>query len=326
MNNSDCKTRSSDDELNFYDPNYCPKKESSSEDPGIFDSPKSIYEYLDSHVYSHALYKKALALFIWKHINGHKSGALLVAGSSGSGKTEMIRALSRIYKNIHVADGASLVPTGFKGNTSLATHLSSLDFLDEKHPPVLVIDEFDKLVFRSKSYSWNDTGLIAELLKFIEGGSFNVGNTDNPKYIDTTGLGVILLGSFSALSEHPSSIPIGFSADIRPKSSVNKPLKQEQIIEQFPAELQGRISSIVILDELTEDDFYNLLKDDRYSPISRLCRDYGLNMTVSEEKCHEIAHDAFVSRTGVRKMNSIVSAYLDEQLFSDHTIKEVSIE
>lgn len=81
----------------------------------------------------------------------------------------------------------------------------------------------------------------------------------------------------------------------------------------------------MILDNFSEDDYYNILTDERYSPIVRLSREYGLNLSISDEKYHEIAHEAFVSHTGVRQMNNIVSAYLDEQLFSDPNIKEITI-
>lgn len=310
---------------NFYDSSYKPQGHKRNINNNVFRTPQKIYNYLDSLIYSHSTYKKALSLFIWKHMNGHASGALLVAGESGSGKTEMIRALTKIYSNIHIADGASVVPNGYKGNSSLATHLSSLDFQDKKFPPILVIDEFDKLCQKGTT-SWSDTGLIAELLKFIEGGVYNSGTTDKPVYVDTTGLAVILLGSFSALTERNTSHPIGFNAYITDDAIVKTKLKKEQILTQLPPELQGRISQIIILESFTEDDYLCILRDKRYSPVIRLSQEYGLHMTISEEKTHEIAHDAFTSHTGVRQMNNAISAYLDEKLFTDPDIKEISIE
>lgn len=314
----------SDAEPNFYDPGFHPKVQQQTYNSHIFDSPMNINMFLDNYIYSHQEYKKALSLFIWKHVHGHSLGALLIAGASGTGKTEMIRVLSKIYPNIHVADGASIVPTGYKGNSSLATHLSSLDFTDTEFPPVLVIDEFDKLV--SKGETWRDTSLISELLKFIEGGSFNIGNTDNPKYLDTTGLAVLLLGSFSALTESAPTHRIGFQADILYDRSSNNRLCRELIMDQLSPELKGRISQIVILDDFSEDDYFSILTDERYSPIKRLSKEYNLNLSLSVEKYHEIAHNAFISQTGVRSMNSAVSAYLDEHLFSDPNVREISIE
>ncbi len=316
--------RIDDNEPNLYDEDYRPQRYKKYADLKLFESPMRIYEYLDAHIYSHSAYKKAISLFIWKHMHGHISGALLIAGESGSGKTEMIRILSTIYPNIHVADGASIVPTGYKGNSSLTTQISSLNFTGRKFPPVLVVDEFDKLCLKGTT-SWSETGLISELLKFIEGSTYNAGTTDHPRYVDTTDLAVILLGSFSALTDQRPSHTIGFSADLRPDSSPRILLKKEKIMEQLPAELRGRISQVVILDNFTEEDYFNILTDKRYSPVAKLSREYGLNLSISKKKYREIAHEAFISHTGVRRMNNTVSAYLDEQLFANPNLKEISI-
>ena len=81
----------------------------------------------------------------------------------------------------------------------------------------------------------------------------------------------------------------------------------------------------MLLDPLSEEDYYRILKDDRYSPAARLSREYGLCLSISDEKYHEIAHEAYVSRTGVRSMNNTITSYLDEQLFSRPDLKEMSI-
>lgn len=99
-------------------------------------------------------------------------------------------------------------------------------------------------------------------------------------------------------------------------------LNKKQIMAQLPTELQGRISQVVILDNFSEDDYYNILTDERYSPVVRLSREYGLNLSISDEKYHEIAHEAFVSHTGVRQMNNIVSAYLMNNCFLIPTSKK----
>lgn len=155
---------------------------------------------------------------------------------------------------------------------------------------MLVIDEADKL-FHKGTTSWADTGLISELLKFTEGGSYNIGTTVKPRHIDTTRFTVILLGSFSSLTDHNPSHAIGFNADIISNSSSHIMLKKEQIVGQLPPELQGRISQVVILDNFTEDDYYNILTDEHYSPVVRLSREYGLNLSIFDENFHEIARE-----------------------------------
>lgn len=317
-----------DDGANFYDLDYRPKRSEEHTTMEQFDSPAKIFDYLDLHVYGHTEYKKALSLFMWKHINDHPTGALLVAGASGSGKTEAIRVLSKIYPNIHISDGASTVPNGYKGDNTFSNQLATLDFEDTECPPILAIDEFDKLLSKSQSPNgWAGTSLLSELLKFLEGGTYNAGTTDKPRRVDTSKLAVIFLGSFSPYteSEGKSSRGIGFNADITSQSTSDSLLNKELIVEQLPPELQGRIGQILLLEPLSEEDYYRILKDERYSPAARISREYGLNLSISDEKFHEIAHEAYVSRTGVRSMNNTIASYLDEQLFSTPDLKKMSI-
>lgn len=54
--------------------------------------------------------------------------------------------------------------------------------------------------------------------------------------------------------------------------------------------------------------------------------DHGIKFFVSESKYYEIAHEAFNSLTGVRSMNNKLEAYLDEELFYNPDVKEITIE
>lgn len=316
-NNNDA----SDNAPNFYDADYRPSDQKHTTDPEVFRSPKLIYDYLEEHVWGHPIYKEKLSLFIWKHLHGHTKGALLVAGESGSGKTEMLRAISSVYSNIEITDASVITPAGYRG-TDLASVVSSLDFTDKQFPPILVLDEADKLFTRPS----RELDVMPELLKFIEGGTYNSGTTDKPRYINTTGLGVIMLGSFSALTENKSLNAIGFNASSKTDTSSKAPLSKQEIMKLLPIELRGRIQNVVILNSLTEQDFHSILTDERYSPIYKLCREYDLRkFSFSDEKLQEICHEAFISKS-VRSLYTAVSAYLDEELFSDCNVKEVSIE
>ena len=309
---------------NFYDFGYKPTN--TYQMPAIFDTPKTIYDYLNSHLYGHIEYKKVISTFIWKAIHGRTPGTILVAGESGSGKSEMIRILSKIYdSNINIVDGSTVVPHGYKGTNHLSTQLSVLDFNNEIFPPILVIDEFDKMLNRGNG-SWSETGLLSELLKFLEGGLYNCGTDDKPRYVRTEKLSVILLGSFSSLTDQVQSYTIGFGCNKEDNSRIRSTLTKDQILSQLTPELQGRISQIVILNNFTEDDYLKILKDSNYSPIVKLQEQYGVKFFVSESKYYEIAREAFNSLTGVRSMNNKLEAYLDEELFNNPDVKEITIE
>ena len=311
---------------NFYDADYKRTAPEKPTDGNIFKSPKSIYDYLDSFVYSHDDYKRELSVYIWKHVHGHRSGAFLVAGQSGSGKTEMIRALNNIYPNIVIADGSTIVPQGYKGNSQLTTQIANLDFENEEYPPIVVIDEFDKLVSRSRG-SWSDTCISGELLKFIEGGTYpiSLGHNDKTRFVDTSNMAVILLGAFSSVEERKHSRGIGFGSDERQSGDATYRLEKKDIFDQLTPELIGRISNVVILNPLTEWDYLRILNDERYSPVSRLSNEFHLNLTISRKRYEEIAHEAYLSGTGVRSMNTVISRYVDDELFNNPDVTEIEI-
>ncbi len=313
-----------EDEIPFYEPEYLETAQCAEIDPGLYCTPKSIFGYLDAHVYGHTEYKRQLAFFVWQLKNGHRPSALLIAGNSGEGKTETIRALKRIYPNIAVVDGASVTPQGYKGNNKLASAMNLLDFDDPINPPIYVIDEADKLICRR---GWTDGDLTGELLKLMEDGVINIsGNERESKYISTEDVGFILIGSFSYLTERTGSRPIGFSASADKASfRKRKSLSRDMIAEQLTPELMGRIGEIIILEPFEQTDFEKILKDKRYSPVSRFEREYDLHISLKPRKRREIAASAFENQTGVRSMTTEIARCLMDSLFEDPEVKEISI-
>ncbi len=290
----------------------------------IFDTPKGIFEHLDSKVYGHAEFKRQLAFFVWQIKHGHHPAALLVAGNSGEGKTETIRALQKIYRNIAVTDGASITPQGYKGNNKLASAMNLLDMNNPAQPPIFVIDEVDKLILRQ---GWTDTELTGELLKLMEDGVLDISVNDREqKFISTENVSFILLGSFSHLTDQMESKPIGFNATIGDSDTPRrKILTVDMVKDTLSPELQGRIGTIVVLDPFEQKDFERILKDERYSPIYRFEREYHLHIHLKPGKRKQIAASAFQNQTGVRSMTNEIAKYLMNSLFENPEVKEISI-
>ncbi len=290
----------------------------------IFNSPKSIFEYLDGKVYGHTEFKRQLAFFVWQIKHGHHPAALLVAGNSGEGKTETIRALQKIYRNIAVTDGASITPQGYKGNNKLASAMNLLDMNNPAQPPIFVIDEIDKLILRQ---GWTDTELTGELLKLMEDGVLDISVNDREqKFISTENVSFILLGSFSHLTDQMESKPIGFNASIDGSNvQRRKKITVDMIKDTLSPELQGRIGTIVALDPFDQKDFEQILRDERYSPIYRFEKEYGLHIHLKPGKRKQIAASAFQNQTGVRSMTNEIARCLMNALFEDPETKEINI-
>lgn len=284
--------------------------------PDIFTSPHSIYEHLDNIVYGHMEYKKALAFYIYQLKNGHHPAALLVAGESGCGKTEMIRALSKVYRNIIIADGSQITPQGYVGSSKITSSLNYLDF-EAIDPPILVLDEADKLICRD---GWHGAELTAELLKIMEGGKINIAQDAKLlKYVSTDRMGMILLGSFSSLTDSKQqSFQIGFrTSDAIENAPNKKTLTKEMVLNEITPELKGRIGETIILDPFTQQDYLKILRDERYSPFTKFSNEYNVRFNLRPGTDRRIAHSAFKNMTGVRSMTNEIASHLKEVLFDD---------
>lgn len=312
--------------LPFYYKNYTPPKDVPNFwTDKICRSPKSIYSWLNKYCYGHSEYKKKLSMLIWDAYNHRRpKGALLVVGNSGEGKTEMLRVVKTFYDNLEILDASLFTSQGYRGNNKITSGLKRLNVSSNGPMAICCIDEIDKLILKSDN-GRNDSAPIWELLKIIEGGTVDVteNSTEEPNIIDTNDICFIMLGSFSYLQEKQSKT-IGFARDDNNKSSTS--LNPDTVLATLPPEIRGRIESVVFLDAFTEDDYKNILIQNRqYNPIKRIADERGINLRVSHGKVAEIAHEAFQNHS-VRSINSKLSNYVNDILFDDPEVKDITLE
>ena len=288
----------------------------------VFESPKHIYNFFDNAVYGHTEAKRKLSMFLWNILNQNSTGkVLLMLGGTGTGKTELFRRLSQVYKNCTCYDCSSVTPQGYKGESKL---YSALKMIDTKHeiPPLVVFDEFDKLI-QSGNHGWDSFQLQSEMLKLCEDGNINIGTDNEPKFINTKNISFILMGAFTDLLHPVKSNSIGFTSS---NTTEKKVITRTELKEfGFMPELLGRISDYCVLDSFECDDFYNILCDERYSPLCKLSKEYGISITANDEKCREIATRAFETGEGIRAMFNEITAHVNEQLFDDYQCMEITL-
>lgn len=295
----------------------------------ICSSPKSIFSHLDKYAYGHCAYKKKLAYFIYQAYNRKRPGSILVCGPSGTGKTEMLRIVESFYPNrkISQVDCTSLSSAAYKGNNKINSSFRNLDISSKGPLSIMCFDEIDKLIQRADGGN-NDSAPLWELLKVLEGESIDVTSNSNepPELVDTSNVCFILLGSFSYLTPKKKHMQIGFarSDETDPAQKLNRDI----VLEQIPPELRGRIEDVVFLDEFTEEDFKNIIKNKQafYCPVKRIEREYNINLSLSDEKATQIAHKAFIEKTGLRAINSELSSYVKDVLFDNPNVKEIIME
>lgn len=325
-------------------------------------TPKVLKEYLDAYAVGQDNSKKALSIAMYNHykrINSEDEDIeidksnLMMIGPTGSGKTYLIKLMSKVLNVPYViTDCSQLSATGYRGD-SVENMLEDLiresdNDISKAETGIIVLDEIDKLSTQHDGDSSIGTRSVQqELLKIIEGTKKTINSVktmDNePVAIDTTNILFICSGAFVGLDEivkkrKKSKIKkkssIGFGADVEKKEikvSMSEDVTHEDLIEYgMIPELIGRIPIITVLNKLTEEDLYKIIKDTRGSHLEqyqKLFKQDGIDLKFSDEAIKEIAKRAIETDTGARAIKSIMEDMLFDLMYEapDENLKEISI-
>lgn len=322
-------------------------------------TPKKIKSQLDEWIIGQEDAKKTLAIALYNHYKRlnqseedlmiEKSNVLLV-GSTGSGKTASVKALSKAMDlPLVIEDVTSISSTGYVGRDTediLKNLLAAADNdLEKAQKGIVLLDEGDKLKREKNGNGARDVkgeGVQQSLLKIVEGGIFDIKTKTGTIKFDTTNVLFILSGAFEGiekviekrLKSNDKSSSVGFTGKVDTRKDSQKyneliiQVKHEDLknFGMMP-ELLGRFPIVTALQELSEEALVEILTKPNNAIIKQFQKSFEMDnveLSFSEEALFKIAKEAKTRKIGARALRSIVEDILKEPMFEAPGEKTIS--
>jgi len=274
-----------------------------------------------------------------------KSNVLLM-GPTGVGKTFLIKLIASYLGVPFIkGDATKFSETGYVGGDveDLVRDLvrQADGDVERAQYGIIYLDEIDKIAaspFRIGA-EVSRAGVQRALLKPMEETEVEIKVAHDPvsqieaieqyratgkrarRVVNTKNILFIMSGAFAGLEEiikkRVQQQSMGFESSVSSVRSNRRFLKQikaEDLVEfGFESEFVGRLPVVAVLEELEEDDFYEILANPNSSIVVAKKHDfrvYGINLQFEDAALREIAGLAKVERTGARGLVSVMERVL----------------
>jgi ATP-dependent Clp protease ATP-binding subunit ClpX len=310
-------------------------------------TPRQVYQELDRYVIGQDNAKKVIATAAYNHYKRLakknttpdsllKKSNILMIGPTGCGKTHIARNLARILNvPFTVCDATEFTEAGYYGK-DVEVMIAELLFRADQNIEaagrgIIFVDEIDKISRRSHgartgagSRDIGGEGVQQSLLKLLEGREVFVPlnvtqhwNKHDFVLIDTSDILFICAGTFTDIGYGSSTHPIGFS-ETTANNKQNK-ITQKQLQEYgLIAELLGRLPITVQLEQLSDEQMMQILKD----PPDSVEKEYtellamdDISLKFTREARLAIVQRAREKRLGARGLRSIMEEVMRDIMF-----------
>lgn len=328
-------------------------------------TPKEIKEHLDQYIIGQDMAKKMLATSVYNHYKKikmkmnnpnnqdiqeiDKSNAL-VAGSSGSGKTAIVKHIAKILEvPFTIADITSFSQTGYAGRdveTILRDLVSAADGdIEKAEIGIVYIDEIDKISRKQKKIATSadpaHEAVQQGLLKLIEGSVVDVpksGARLNPTQdtikVNTENILFIMSGAFEGIEDiikkrlGTDKNKIGFGSKLPVSKNKESVEEENKIINQITVEdlkefgmlpeFLGRTPIVCAVEKLNEETLVRILTEPKNALVKQyqlLFKEDGFDLQFSESALKQIAHEAIERGTGARSLRGVMEKVLGDVMF-----------
>ena len=316
---------------------------------------EEIYRNLKQVVIGQDEYLKKLAILGYLHqvnIQLHDEGKetmknnLLVIGPTGCGKTFAVKTMAKFLDvPFYQVDCSNVTQTGYKGDMNVEGIIPSM--IDEigiskAKRAIVFLDEFDKIYDEYLDTKGEGKGAMQNFLKILENNKLSVKDRnvrgDAQRSFDNTCVSFIAAGSFENIKNKKrrkmnlvqnlvsdSCAKMGFiiaddkTEEEKKINEYNIKLDAMDIVRGgFIPELIGRFATVLNINSLNEEDFYNIIKKSGESNINKyedFYRLHDVELEIKDEVYRNIAMEAYKMGTGARGINNIINQVLEDSMF-----------
>jgi ATP-dependent Clp protease ATP-binding subunit ClpX len=254
---------------------------------------------------------------------------ILLYGPSGCGKSMITEKMAKLLDfPYYKANVASFSASGYVGESieDLFVNLylaANSDLKKLERGAFLHLEEIDKLIFSEKGTDVKSQ-VYNELLAVLEPGSevsFKIRQDSKPIKYNTKNLIIVCSGSFAGMENNlkKEENKIGFgSASV---SSKREYTPTEFIKYGIPVEFIGRLSKLIKLNKLTEEDLYKIITTSASSDLviyKSLLKSKGITLEIPESALRFLAHEAIKLETGARALKGLLNDMIAQEI--DHVV------
>lgn len=281
--------------------------------------PKDVLMELYKTVKGQDEFLKTIVTTIWVNLysTGNKRN-MLVMGPTGVGKTLVFETLSKILGlPILVTSTSGMSQVGYKGGDLtdiLSQYIVKYGKDSNMDKGIIILDEFDKLAYKGEeSGSVSTMGIQNELLKIIEGNTYNVKIGQNTYIFDTNNITFVCCGAFQELYEvkkTPEKSRIGFGTI--PSENVdeeNQSMSDKLVSYGLKREIVGRLPIVLQFNALTKDNLKDIILNSKTSEIQeyiRILKEFGIENINIDDLVDIIVNDAMERKIGARGLTSSI--------------------